>query len=74
MEEPTWTQKLKIKMKRAFYFKLDLQNRLYKGHVYQKKAVKCQKDMMKKVQIPMSPTGLEEAITPKHEWISKHGY
>ena len=60
-------------MKRAFCFKLDLEDRLYESHVFHKKAAHHQKLMMKSMNIPVSD-GSEEEITPKHEWVSKQGF
>ena len=73
IEEPSWFKKLQIKAKRAFCLKLDLEDRLYEAHVYHKKAARRHKAMMRHMQIPVSD-GSEEVITPKEEWVSKHGY
>ena len=72
-EEPSWFKKLQIKMKRGLCFKLDLEDRLYEAHVHHKKAAQRHKAMMRYMQIPVSD-GSEEVITPKEEWVSKHGF
>jgi hypothetical protein len=38
MYEPSWYQKLKIKVKKTFCLQLDLQERMYQAHVAEKKA------------------------------------
>ena len=71
--EPSWFKKFQIKAKRAFCFKLDLEERMYEAHVYHKKAAARQKAMMRAMNMPVSP-GSEGEITPPEEWKSKHGY
>jgi len=72
-KEPSWFKKFQVKLKKSFCLKLDLQHRMYEAHVYHKKAAARQKDMMRKMQIPVSPTtSADGQITPKEEWISKH--
>lgn len=46
---------------------------MYDAHVRQKNAARRQKDIMRKLELPVSP-GSEGVITPKEDWISKHGY
>ena len=74
MDEPTWAQLLKIKVKRAFCFKIDLEDRMYEAHVYHKKAAKRQTEMERKMGMDVSPPGSEEDSTPKEQWVSPHGY
>lgn len=47
MAEPTWFKKFLIKTKRAFHFKLDLQECMYEAHVYHKKVASHQKAMVR---------------------------
>ena len=75
LEEPSWFKKFQIKAKRAFCFKLDIQDRMYEAHVHHKKAAMRHKEMMRHMGIEHSPEQPRDlVITPKEEWISKHGY
>jgi hypothetical protein len=69
--EPSWVQRLKIKVKKTFCLQLDIQERLYEAHVNEKKSRRRQKQMLAHMQLPVS-SGSEENITPKEEWISQH--
>ena len=69
--EPSWFKQFKEKAKKAFCFN---QDRAYEAHVFQKKSTKRQKDMMRSMNLKVSPPGSEENITPEAAWKVKHGY
>jgi hypothetical protein len=68
-QEPSWLNKLMGKMKKSFCLKLDLQDRAYEAHKKEKNARRCQKEIMTKLDLPVS-SGSKKSITPKEKWIS----
>ena len=67
--EPSWFKQFKDKAKQAFCFNSD---RAYEAHVAQKKAAARQKEMMRSMQLDVSP-GSEGVITPEEDWKAAHG-
>ena len=65
-----WLGKLTARVKASWCFKVDLQDRMYDQHVQDKKSRKRQKEIMRKLDIPVS-SGSEGRITPKEQWVSK---
>jgi hypothetical protein len=59
------------KMRRSFYFQQDMQDRAYKAHVKEKNARRQQKEIMTKLDLPVS-SGSEDSITPKEKWVSHY--
>jgi hypothetical protein len=68
--EPSWVKKMMNKLKKSFCLKIDLQKRMYKEHEGAKKDRQRQKQIMRKLELPVSD-GSEDEITPEEDWISK---
>ena len=66
-EEPGWFQKVKSKFRESFCL---IDNRMYEAHVQDKKNCFRQKQIMRKMDIPVFD-GSEENITPKEEWLAQ---
>lgn len=63
----TW----KDKLKQVFCLNLDIQEQNYMNHVSNKTIRSNQKKIMRHHNIPC-PSGSEDRVTPREEWISKH--
>ena len=65
-EEPGWFQKIKSKFRESFCL---IDDRMYEAHVQDKKNRCRQKQIMRKLDLPVSD-GSEEDITPKEKWLA----
>jgi hypothetical protein len=70
-QEPSWLNRLMGKMKKSFCLQLDMQDRAYEAHKKEKLARRCQKEIMTKLDLPVS-SGSEDSITPKEKWVSHY--
>jgi hypothetical protein len=62
---------LTSRLKKSFCFKEDLEDKMYKAHIYNKKIRQRRKAMLIHMGLPVSD-GSENTITPPEEWKSKH--
>ena len=67
VEEPGWFQKIKLKIRESFCL---VDDRMYEAHVEEKNNRYRQKQIMRKLEIPVSD-GSEEDITPKEKWLAQ---
>ena len=67
VEKPGWLKSIQIKIKKSFCL---LDDRMYEAHVQEKKSRLRQKQIMRKLDLPVSD-GSEEDVTPKATWVAE---
>jgi hypothetical protein len=71
-DDKGWMARMAAKISRMFVLKVDINQRQYQAHRARKMDKRDTKLIMRKLNIPVED-GSETSITPKEEWLSKHG-